>query len=125
MALLGFWDDGLVAGAALLLIAYAVSLSIGHRPFDAVAPVVAAALVALLDLGSWSLELRERSESSTLHHLRTLLALAIGGFAAGAAVFAAGNTRAGGGIGLWLIGAAAAAGLLALIRPRRSRRLTG
>jgi hypothetical protein len=120
VALLGVWDDGLVAGAGLLLIAYAVSLSVGHLPYDPAAPVLAAALVALVDLGNWSLELRESNESPRFHHLRTLAVLACGGLASGAAVFAAGAARAGGGIALWLVGAAAAAALLVLIRPRRT-----
>jgi hypothetical protein len=117
-ALVGLWEDGLVAGPTLLLIAFAAALAIAHHALDPAAPIFGAGLLALVDLGSWSLELRESRETPTLHHLHTLLPLTLGALATGAAVVAVGKLGTGGGIALWLIGAAAAAGVFALFRGR-------
>ncbi len=116
-ALVGLWEDGLVAGPALLLIAYAAALAVAHQALDPAAPIFGAGLLALVDLGSWSLELRESREVPPLHHLRTLLAVVIGALAASAAVLAAGELGTGGGIALWLLGAAAAGGIFTILRP--------
>jgi hypothetical protein len=118
-ALVGLWEDGLVAGPALLLIAYVAALAIAHHALDPAAPIFGAGLLALVDLGSWSLELRDSREVPPLHHLRTTLTITLGALAAGAAVLAVGNLGTGGGIALWLIGAAAASGVFVLIRPQR------
>jgi hypothetical protein len=115
-ALLGRWDDGLVAGSVLLLAGYAVSLAVVHHSVDPVAPAVGAALVALVDLGSWSLELRDGRESLPFHHLRTLLALVLGSLAVSAVVVAVGDLGGGGGIVLWIVGAGSAAAVLLLLR---------
>lgn len=117
-ALLGLWEDGLVAGLALVLVGYVVALAVARHALDPAAPLFAVGLLALLDLGSWSLELRESRETPPLNHLRTLVPLTLSGLAASTAVLAAGDLGAGGGIALWLFGAGAAAALFTMIRPR-------
>lgn len=124
-ALVGLWEDGLVAGPALLLIAYASALAIAHHALDPAAPIFGAGLLALVDLGSWSLELRESREAPALNHLRTLFVLTLGGLATSAAVLAVGDLGTGGGIALWLVGAAAASGVFVLIRPHRRASTSG
>jgi hypothetical protein len=124
-ALIGLWEDGLVVGPALLLIAYVTALAVVHHAHDPGAPILAAGLLVLVDLGSWSLELRESRETHAFHHLRMLLPLTFGALAASAAVLAAGSLGSGGGVGLWVLGAVAAAGVFILIRPRRGSRLLG
>jgi hypothetical protein len=116
-ALLGFWEDGLVAGPMLLLIAYAVALAVSHHALDPAAPLLAAGFLALVDLGSWSLELSESRETPPLYHLRTLLVLTLGALGTSAAILAAGDLGSGGGIVLWLLGAAAVAAIFTTIRP--------
>ncbi len=112
-ALLALWEDGLVAGPALLLVVYSVGLA--GRPLDREAPLLAAALLLLVHLGSWSLELRDGAEERPFAHLHTLLLLAVGAFLASSIVMIAGGVSVGGGIGLWTLGAAAAIGLFALL----------
>lgn len=117
-ALIGLWEDGVVAGPALLLIAYVTALVVTHHSLDPAAPILAAGLLVLVDVASWSLELRECRELSPLHRLRTLLPLTLAALALSAAVLAAGRLGSGGGIALWLLGAAAAVALFALTRLR-------
>jgi hypothetical protein len=114
-ALLAVWEDGLVAGPALLLVAYTLSLTSGREPLSRSAPVVAAGLLALVDLGSWSLELRDGAEQRPFAHLRTLVLLTAGGTAASVLVLALASVSRSGGLALWLLGAAAALGLVTLI----------
>jgi hypothetical protein len=119
--LLALWEDGLVAGALLLLAAYTLSLVTSKQPLDRTAPLVAAALLAIVDLGSWSLELDDGAEERPLSHLPTLGLLSLAAAATAAAVLAVGTASLGGGLGFWLIGTAAAAALLTMIaRPTRS-----
>jgi len=68
-ALLVAWDDGLVVGSALLLVAYALSLADRGEAVDRAAPLVALALLAVVDFGSWSLELRDGAEERPLARL--------------------------------------------------------
>lgn len=122
-ALAAAWDDGLAAGPALLLVAYTLSLTSGRPTLDYSAPLVAAGLFALIELGSWSLELRDGAEQRPAARMPTLALLLLLALAASGLVLAVGSLRAGAGIGLWVVGAAAAAGLLALIAaPARGRR---
>jgi hypothetical protein len=117
--LLARWEDGLVAGPAALLVAYTISLTAGGRqPLSLSAPLVAAALLAVVDLGSWSLELREGSEQHPLAHLRTLTLLIVAAFASSLLVLVAAGAAAGGGIAVLGLGAAAAFGLFGLLRSR-------
>jgi hypothetical protein len=119
-ALLATWDDGLAAGPGLLTLAYTVSLTEGQQPLDRGAPLVAVGLVALVELGAWSLELRDGGEQSLLGRLPQLGLVFTGSLAASALVLAVGSIRREAGIGLFVLGAAAAAALLALIaRPAR------
>lgn len=81
-----------------------------------------AAGVALVELGSWSLELRDGPEQRPLAHLGLVVVLLVAAFAASLVVLAVGDLRADTGIALWAVGAAAALGLFALLaRPGRAR----
>jgi hypothetical protein len=115
VGLLGTWEDGLVFGPALLLVAYTISITAEHPPIERSAPIVAAGLLALVDLGSWSLELRDGAEERPFAHARTLVLLLAGAFAASLAVLLVGSVGGGSSIGLWIVGAAAALGLFKLL----------
>lgn len=115
---LGGWDDGLAAGPALLLVGYTVSLTPGGQPLSRSAPLVAAGLLAVIDLGSWSLELRDGAEERPFAHLRMLVLLAAGAFAASGVVLNIAGVAAGGGLAVWVLGVAAAVGLFTLVSHR-------
>jgi hypothetical protein len=114
-ALVAAWDDGLIVGPALLLLAYALSLLSHDSAVDRRAPLVAAALLAVVELGSWSLELREGAEERPLARLPSILLLLVAAFAATAVVLAFGAVRSDAGLAVWALGVAAAIGLLGLI----------
>src|SRR4029453_5341616 len=65
-ALLVVWDNGLVAGPAMLLVAYALSLADNGRGLDWTAPLIGAGLVVVVELGSGSRERRGGAEEHTL-----------------------------------------------------------
>jgi hypothetical protein len=115
VALLAAWNDGLVAGPALLLVAYALSLADRGAAADRAAPLVAVGLLAAVEFGSWSLELRDGAEERPLARLPRLGLLLVGAGAASALVLTVGGVRTDAGLVLWALGAAAAIGLLVLI----------
>jgi hypothetical protein len=115
VALLVAWDDGLVAGASLLLVAYALSLADRGEALDRAAPLVAVALLAVVEFGSWSLELRDGAEERPLARLPQIGLLLLGAAAASTLVVMVGGVRTDAGLALWALGAAAAIGLLVLI----------
>lgn len=116
------WEDGIAFGSAFLLVEYTVAVASRSSSFDRSAPLVATGLLALVDIASWSLELRDGAEERPFAHLRTLALLVLGALAASTLVLTIGATHAGGGLAIWLIGAAAALGLVALIgRTQTSR----
>jgi hypothetical protein len=122
VALLAAWDDGLVAGPAVLLVAYAVSLGNSGTALDRGAPLVAVGLLAIVEFGSWSLELRDGAEEWPLARLPRLGVLLVAALGASALVLAVGGVRTDAGLALWALGAAAAIGLLILIaRPAISQ----
>jgi hypothetical protein len=122
VALLALWDDGLVAGPALLLLAYTVSLTDGGPALDWAAPLVGAGLVGVVELGSWSLELRDGAEEASLRRLPAIALLLVASMAAGTVVLAMGTVQPAGGPALWAVGALTAIGILILIgRPLGSR----
>lgn len=122
-ALVAAWDDGLVAGPALLLVGYALSLADRGTGLDWGAPLVAVALLGVVEFGSWSLELRDGAEERPLARLPQLGAVFVAALAASMLVLAVGSVRTDAGLALWALGAAAAIGLLALImQPARSGR---
>jgi hypothetical protein len=122
VALLAAWDDGLVAGPALLLVAYALSLADHGEAVDRAAPLVAVGLLAVVELGSWSLELRDGAEERPLARLPAVLLLFLGAAAASTLVLVVGGVRTDAGLALWALGAAAAIGLLILIAQPVTRR---
>ena len=113
--LLSLWEDGLALGPAAIALGYALSLAPGDTALDRGAPVVAVGLLAAVELGSWSLELRDGPEERLRAHLWRVLVLLVAAFAASLLVLSVGGLRADAGIALFAIGAAAALGLLALI----------
>lgn len=123
VALLAAWDDGLVAGPAVLLVAYAVSLGDGGTALDWGAPLVAVGLLAVVELGSWALELRDGAEERPLARLPSVFMLLLGAAAASTLVLTVGAVRTEAGLALWALGSAAAIGLLILIaQPVAKRR---
>jgi hypothetical protein len=115
-ALLVVWEDGLVAGPAFLLLAYGISLADNGTALDRTAPLVSVGLVAVVELGSWSLELRDGAEEQPLRRLPSIGLLLLTSLLASALVLVVGGVRPAGGIALWGIGALAAIGVLVLIR---------
>jgi hypothetical protein len=115
VAVLAPWDDGLVAGPALLFAAYALSVGESGSGVDWVAPLVAVVLLAVVELGSWSLELRDGAEERPIARVPRVLLLCAAAAATGTFVLALGGIRTDAGLVLWVSGAAAAIGLLALI----------
>jgi hypothetical protein len=113
-ALVAGWDDGLVAGAVLLLVAYAASVG-GESEFDRATPLVAAGLLGVVEFGSWSLELRDGAEERPVARVPSVLLLLGAALGSSALVLAVGALRIDAGLALWVLGAAAAVGLLALI----------
>jgi hypothetical protein len=121
--LLALWEDGIAVGPAAILLAYALSLAPGNASLDGGAPLVAVGLLATVELGSWSLELRDGPEERMTRHLGLVLVLLVAAFAVSLVVLSVGGVRANAGIALFAVGAAAALGLLALIaRPGEVRR---
>jgi hypothetical protein len=122
VALLAAWDDGLVAGPAVLLVAYSVSIEDRGTGLDWGAPLVAVGLLAVVELGSWSLELRDGAEERPLARLPSVLLLFLGAAAASTLVLTGGGVRIDAGLALWALGAAAGIGLLILIAQPVTRR---
>jgi hypothetical protein len=122
LSLVFSWDDGIVAAAVMLFIAYIASLLFGGRPLDSSAPAVAAGLLLLVELASWSLELADGPEERAVAHLRQIALLAATAAAASSFVIVVGRARAGSSVIFLLLGAAAAVCLIALIAaPLRGR----
>jgi hypothetical protein len=124
--LLAIWEDGLALGPAAIALGYALSLAPGDIVLDRGAPFVAVGLLAAVELGSWSLELRDGPEERPFRHVGLVLVLLVAAYAGSLLVLSVGGLRTDAGIALFAVGAAAALGLLALIaRPgellRRSR----
>ncbi len=112
----GLWEDALAFGPALLLVANTIALASSPATFERSVPFVASGLVVIVDLGAWSLELRDGPEQQPLAHLRTLGALALGALGASALVLAVGTEVIAGGFGVWLIAVTAALAMFTLIR---------
>jgi hypothetical protein len=109
------WEDGLAVGAAVILGGYALSLAPGGAAVDRGAPLVAVGLLAAVQLGSWSLELRDGPEERMLRHVGLALFVLVAAFAVSLVVLSVGGVRANAGIALFAVGAAAALGLFALL----------
>ena len=113
--LLALWEHGLALGPAAIALGYALSLAPGDVALDRGAPLVAVGLLVAVELGSWSLELRDGPEERLLPHLGRVLVLLVAAFAVSLVVLAVGGVRADAGIVLFVVGAAAALGLFALL----------
>jgi hypothetical protein len=103
---------------ALLGAEYAALLAIESDTLDARAPLVAAALLAVAELGYWSLELQGRVADEAGTYLRRIALLAaslLGVLALGAALMAAVDVLRASGPAVEVLGAAAAVGALALV----------
>jgi hypothetical protein len=113
--LLSLWEDGLALGPAAIALGYALALAPGDTGLDRGAPLVAVGLLAAVELGSWSLELRDGPEESLRAHLWRMLLLLGAAFAVSLVVLSVGGAGADAGIALFAVGAAAALGLFALL----------
>lgn len=120
-ALLAIWEDGLALGPAAIALGYALSVAPGNAALDRGAGLVAVGLLATVELGSWSLELRDGPEERLLAHLWRVLALLVAAFAVGLVVLTVGGVRADAGVALFAVGVAAALGLFALFAGGRTR----
>ena len=113
--LFALWEDGLALGPAAIALGYALSLAPGDASLDRGAPAVAVGLLAAVELGAWSLELRDGPEERPLAHLAVVLVVLVAAFAVSLVVLSVGGVRADAGIALFALGAAAALGLFALL----------
>ena len=122
--LFAVWEDGLALGPATIALGYALSLAPGDVPLDRGAPLVAVGLLAAVELGSWSLELRDGPEERMLGRVGLVLVVLAAAFAVSIVVLSVGGVQADAGIALFAVGAAAALGLFALLAgpPLRLRR---
>jgi hypothetical protein len=120
--LLALWEDGLALGPAAIALGYALSLAPGDVALDRGAPLVAVGLLAAVELGSWSLELRDGPEERLLRHVGLVLVLLVAASASSLVVLSVGGLRADAGIALFAVGAAAALGLFALLAGPTLRR---
>jgi hypothetical protein len=115
------------AAVAILGAEYAALLGFEGEALDTRAPVVAAALLGVAELGYWSVEVRRpvADEAGTsLRRLALLALLLVGVLALGMALLAIVEAVSAGGAAVDLLGAAAAIGavaLLALAARRTSR----
>jgi hypothetical protein len=115
VALLAVWDNGLTYGPALLVVGYALSLSDNDTGVEWIAPLVAVALLTVVEFGAWSLELRDGAEERPLARLPAVSLLLVGGMAASSLIIAVDGLQLEGGLLFWIVGSAAALALLALI----------
>jgi hypothetical protein len=115
VALFAVWDNGLTYGPGLLVAGYALSLTDNDVAVDWIAPLVALALLGVVEFGAWSLELRDGAEERPLARLPAVSVLLVGGLASSSLILAVGGVRVEGGIVFLTLGAAAALALLALI----------
>ena len=118
---LALWEDGLALGPAAIALGYTLSLAPGEPALDRSAPLLAVGLLAAVELGSWSLELRDGPEERPLGHLGRVAVLLVTAFAVSVVVLSVGGVRADAGIALFALGAAAALGLFALLARGKTR----
>ena len=103
---------------ALLGTEYVTLLGFEGEALDARAPLVAAALLAVAELGYWSLELRgpvAEEAGTSLRRLALLAGLLLGVLALGVVLLAVVDAVSAGGPAVDLVGAVAAVGALALL----------
>jgi len=108
----------LPVAVALLGTEYVALLAFEGEALDTRAPVVAAALLAVAELGYWSLELRgpvADEAGTSLRRLGLLAALLLGVLALGVVVLALAEAVSAGGPAVDLLGAVAAVSALALL----------
>jgi len=106
------------AAVALLGAEYVGLLAFDADALDARAPLVAGALLAVAELGYWSLDLRGlvTDEAGTyLRRIAFLALLVLGVIGVGAVVLTLVEAIAAGGVAVDILGAAAALGALALL----------
>jgi hypothetical protein len=120
LALWRGWTTAVAWALVLLACGYALSLSLGpeRATIDAAAPVIAAGLLLVAELAYWSLELRDpgRWEGPLLaRRLAVLGTLALVSLALGSVVVVFTTLETGSGVGLTLLGVAAAVATLAIL----------
>lgn len=110
-------------GLALVGATYGTVLAVENAPLDRRAPVVAATLFVAAELGWWSLELRERIAAEAGSHLRRLafvLGLGLAALALAGGLLALVDVVRVSGVGVIVLGAAAAVAVGVLALPRRA-----
>jgi hypothetical protein len=113
--LAGRWQELLPWAIALLGAQYAVALLLRDGGIDAFAPLYAAGLLVTAELAYWALERGAAPRSVVLARVGALVVLAFGTAAAGAVLLAASTGSGEGGLGLDLVGLAAATAALGLV----------
>jgi hypothetical protein len=115
VALVGRWQELLPWAIALLGAQYAAALLLRDGGVDALAPLYAAGLLVTAELAYWALERGAAPRSVVVTRVGALFALALGTAAAGAVLLAASTGSGEGGLGLDLVGLAAATAALGLV----------
>jgi hypothetical protein len=115
VALAGRWPELLPWAIALLGAQYAAALLLRDGGIDALAPLYAAGLLVTAELAYWAVEQGPAPRSVVLTRVGALLALALGTAAAGMVLLAASTGSGEGGLGLDLVGLAAATAALGLV----------
>jgi hypothetical protein len=113
------WDDGLVAGAGLLLAAYTLSVADDGGGVDRTAPLAAVGLLAVVELGSWSLEVRDGGEERPVARVPRVMLLLGAAAAASGLLLAVSSLDVDAGLAFWMVGALAAFALIALMTSSR------
>jgi hypothetical protein len=107
----------IAGGVGTIGLAYALHLVLDDPPLEARAAIVAAGLLACAELASWSVELRRDASGEPGRHPRRMafeLALVLGGLLLAAGLLATADVSRMGGVAIELVGAVAAAVVLAL-----------
>ena len=115
VALGGRWPELLPWALALLGAQYAAALLLRDGGIDALAPLYAAGLLVTAELAYWAVERGPAPTSVVLARVGALLALALGTAAVGSLLLAASTGSGEGGLGLDLVGLAAATAALGLV----------
>ena len=112
------WTPLVPAAIVLAGAMYGTQLALGEEPLDTAAPAVAAALVLTAELAYWSLEERERipgDPGDGLRHAAFVAVLGIGALLLGGALLALVDRVSAESVTLDVLGAMAAAAVLAAI----------
>ena len=116
-ALLTGWTSLVPPAVAFAGAAYALALIVGDESIDSLAPAYAVGLLVVAELAYWALERRtvEEARELRLRRAAAIAAAAVLSLVAAALVLVVADARIAGGLGLELVGVAAATAALALV----------